>query len=117
MVGKDAILACLDLVNDQFSGSKDTNELFTYVEEILPVPKDSFKISVKGSSVKLKTQVQCQLQNVEEVEVFVKNYMDANNETIRKLTPKFPSTKKSIQHNLVLPLSTQDISPTVHEPL
>ena len=94
MAGKDAILACLDLVNDQFSGSKDTNELFTYVEEILPVPKDSFKIlSVKGSSEKLKTQVQCQLQNVEEVEVFVKNYMDANNETIRKLTPKFPSTK------------------------
>ena len=68
----------LDLVNNQFSGSNDTNELFTYVEEILPVPKDSFKIlSVKGSSEKLKTKVQYQLQNVEEVEVFVSNYMDA----------------------------------------
>ena len=88
------VLACLDKVNNQFSGSTNTGELLAYVDELLPLPKDSYKVvTVKGTFKRFKAQVECRLENINTVEKFVRDYINANNETLRKLTPTKQSKK------------------------
>ena len=90
----DAVLKCLNVIRNQFSGSTDTDELFTYVKEILPIPNENYKVvSVKGTSERFKAEVQCKLESVAAAEIFVNKYVSSNKETLRKLTPKIPSVK------------------------
>ena len=42
---------------------------------------------------RFRGQVECRLENINTVEKFVRDYINANNETLRKLTPTIPSKK------------------------
>ena len=59
MADREMVLACLDIVNNQFSGSTNTGELLAYVDERLTLPKDSYKVfTVKGTFKRFRAQVE-----------------------------------------------------------
>ena len=100
------ILSCLNNVRKQVSCSTNTNELFTYVGELLTFSKKNYKI------ISVKAQVECKLGNISAVEAFVKDHINVNNETLWKLTPTTPSQKLHTELSYT-PLSSQNISENV----
>ena len=76
-----------------FSEGKDTEELIACVSEILPLRSTLYNVvSVRGCMAQFKATVECKLKENDE-ETFILEYTKKSNETLRKLTPKFLSTK------------------------
>ena len=96
------LLSCLDIVSNQFNGGKDTDELRAYVNEILPLDANRYKVTnIQGNEHKFKAEIHPKLANVTDNERFIKDYCDKNNETLRKRSPTVLSPKsifKSVQY-------------------
>ena len=71
--------------------SNDTVELGEALRNILPF-EDYKVVFVDGNRRKFKAVVECkQLDSDDAIKLFMKNYNQKTSETVRKLTPKFPS--------------------------
>lgn len=94
MADYEDVLSCLNAIKNQFKGGKNTEELFACLEEIIPVSLEEYKVeSIEGDVNKFKAYIDCRLVSVEEVGKFVASYNIKTNETLRKLTPTYPSEK------------------------
>jgi len=78
----------LEGLRGQYDTASNTEELFSVVNEQIPVK--SIITEVKGTPSKYKTTVQCYLQSDEDVEEFVKSYNSRTKETLRKLSSRIP---------------------------
>ena len=81
-----------------FINVENTEELIAAVKDILPLKEESYKIvNVRGSIKKFIASIDCHITSTEE---FLKSYQDKTNETLRALTPKYPSEKSSYKKYL-----------------
>ena len=87
-------LKSINLVNNEFICTENTQELFTRVEDILPLHTEEFKVEyVQGTVEKFKTYVKCNLNCNTEIDTFIGRYNTKNNETLRVSRTKNPSDK------------------------
>ena len=71
-------------ITNIFSGEENTETLFEYVRNILPIKEENYKIlSVKGTARTFKANIKANLQSEEDVAKFIENYGLKNNETLR----------------------------------
>ena len=81
-----------EAINDretEFRGDRNTPEFKALVRDLLPLNEINFKIiNVAGTGKKWKAKVKCKILNKVEVAVFLKDYAELNNETIKILLCK-----------------------------
>ena len=106
-----------------FPGQINTDELRDVVQGIFPLSKDDFSIiNVKGTTSCFKTSVKCVLKNKSDVDTFIIDYGQHNNETLRKGKTRKLSSKSSYslvvyyrcQHNTKNP-KTADVQTLMKE--
>ena len=67
---------------------------FTCIQELLPIRGDLYEVlSIEGDTNKFKARIDCNILDVEGVANFVESYTKRTNETLRKLSPTYPSEK------------------------
>ena len=94
MADHEDVLSCLNVIKNQFKGSKDTEELFACIRELLPIRGDLYEVLlIEGDANKFKARIDCNIPDVEGVANFVESYTKRTNETLRKLSPTYPSEK------------------------
>ena len=75
----------------RFINVENTDELVAVVKDVLPLKEDEYRIqNVKGSVKKFKASIECKINSEEN---FLNNYKENTNETLRRLTPKYPGEK------------------------
>ena len=73
-------------LQNEFSGEANTGELLDRVQQILPLENTEYKIvGVKGTGKNFKANIK--------VDLFVRNYVYKNNETLRILKPRKSENK------------------------
>ena len=71
------LLSCLDIVTNLFNGRKDTDELRAYVNEILSLDANRYKVTnIQGNEQKFKAEIHAKLANVADNERFIEDYCD-----------------------------------------
>ncbi len=86
---EDILEQAIANLRNKFAGEVNTNDLVNRAKEILPINSSEYKIlNVEGTNTKFKASVKANLI------LFIKNYGQKNNETLRIL-----KTKKSLHEN------------------
>ena len=84
-----SLLDVLKNSRNEFSGEENTSELFTSVQEIMPLKPVDYKIQhVSGTVKKIKASINCTITSEEEMRIFIRNYTATSKETLRQLTPR-----------------------------
>ena len=84
-----SLLDVLKNSRNEFSGEENTSELFTSVQEIMPLKPVDYKIQhVSGTVKKFKASINCTISSEEEMRIFIRNYTATSKETLRQLTPR-----------------------------
>ena len=97
----DIVARCVSIIQNEFSGATNTEELFTTVKDHLPLLDDEFKIkNVKGTVTCYMAEIDCNLATPVAIEEFAKSYMQKSGETIRRSTPKYHGSRGVHQYSV-----------------
>ena len=84
-----SLLYVLNNSRNEFSGEENISELFTSVQEIMPLKPVDYKIQHVSATVKkFKASINCTISSEEEMRIFIRNYTATSKETLRQLTPR-----------------------------
>ncbi len=74
----------MDDIKNAFQENENSGALTSCVGKIIPLEEENYKIiSAKGTTNKFKAVLKCSLNNVHDLEKFITNYNNRNNETLR----------------------------------
>ena len=87
--------AILQSLRSEYDGGTNTEELLASVQELLPLSAKDYKvIKVQGLSSKYVATVECK---IEEIDLFITQYMERKSETLRKMSIQTLSEKNSFE--------------------
>ena len=87
---------------------KIQKEIFAWIWELLPIRGDLYDVSsIEGDANKFKAHIDYNIPDVEGVENFVESYTKRTNETLRKLSPTYPSERREYSVDYTIVVSTK----------
>ena len=81
----DILLQALSDFQNGFSGEKNTCELFSRVNEVMPMNTENYKtVNVEGTTSKFKASIKVGFKNEEDIVAFIKNYAIKKKKTTKR---------------------------------